>query len=152
GFPVMLLCLISVVLGGTRHPMGAVLGAAVAVCLPELFRGLQGGWLLAYAAATLAIVLWAPQGLAGLIDRPAPGALPVLPERLLPIGGPQRLMLDHVAKHFGGVEALADVSLSVRRGEVVGLVGPNGSGKTTLLNLISGIEAVDGGAITLDDK
>ena len=69
GFSVMLLCLTSVVLGGARHPMGAVLGAALAVCLPELFRDLQGAWLLAYAAATLAVVLWAPQGLAGLIDR-----------------------------------------------------------------------------------
>ncbi len=50
GFSVMVLCLTSVVLGGTRHPMGAVLGAALAVCLPELLRDLQGAWLLAYAA------------------------------------------------------------------------------------------------------
>ena len=75
GFPVMLLCLTSVVVGGARHPIGAVLGAAVAVCLPELFRGLQGSWLLAYAAATLAVVLWAPEGLAGLFT----GARPRLP-------------------------------------------------------------------------
>jgi branched-chain amino acid transport system permease protein len=50
GFPIMLICLTSVVLGGVRHPMGAVLGAAVAVGLPELFRDFAGGWLLAYAA------------------------------------------------------------------------------------------------------
>ena len=41
GFPVMVICLTSVVLGGVRHPLGAVLGAAVAICLPELFRGLE---------------------------------------------------------------------------------------------------------------
>ncbi len=52
GFPIMVLCLTSVVLGGARHPMGAVLGAVIAVCLPELLRDLQGAWLLAYAAAT----------------------------------------------------------------------------------------------------
>ncbi len=44
-------------------------GAALAVGLPELLRDLQGAWLLAYAVATLAVVLWAPEGLAGLIDR-----------------------------------------------------------------------------------
>ena len=81
GFPVMLLCLTSVVVGGVRHPMGAVLGAAVAVCLPELFRGLQGSWLLAYAAATLVVVLWAPNGLAGLLDRPRPRLPPMMPGR-----------------------------------------------------------------------
>ena len=43
-----------------------------------------------------------------------------------------------VAKHFGGVHALDDVTLDIRTGELVGLVGPNGSGKTTLVNLLSG--------------
>ena len=114
GFSVMLLCLTSVVLGGVRHPMGAVLGAALAVCLPELFRGLEAGWLLAYAAATLAVVLWAPQGLAGLIDRPKVPPVPVLPERFPPAQGARRLVLDRVTKRFGGIEALHDVSLDCR--------------------------------------
>ncbi|HET6483278.1 MAG TPA: branched-chain amino acid ABC transporter ATP-binding protein/permease [Actinoplanes sp.] len=43
-----------------------------------------------------------------------------------------------VAKHFGGVHALDDVTLDIREGELIGLVGPNGSGKTTLVNLLSG--------------
>lgn len=157
GFPVMVLCLTSVVLGGMRHPVGAVLGAALAVGLPELLRDLQGVWLLAYAVATLATVLWAPHGLAGLIDRwrgaapPAPLA-PALPDVLPLVTGPQRLVLVDVSKRFGGVEALAGVSLSVGRGEIVGLIGPNGSGKTTLLNVITGLEAADSGSIALDGK
>jgi branched-chain amino acid transport system permease protein len=150
GFPIMVVCLTSVVLGGVRHPMGAVLGAGLAVCLPELFRGLEGAWLLAYAAATLAVVLWAPQGLAGLIDRPPVRAVLALPEQFASVRGPQRLVLDHVTKRFGGVDALSDVSLTVERGEVVGLIGPNGSGKTTLLNVVSGLERADGGSIVLD--
>ena len=147
GSPVMLLCLTAVVVGGSRHPLGAVLGAAVAVLLPELFRGLQGSWLLAYAAATLAVVLWVPEGLAGLFTRKH--AVPI-PLPVSPVSGPRRLTLDRVGKRFGGVEALSDVSFAVDRGEVVGLIGPNGSGKTTLLNTISGLESADAGTITLD--
>jgi branched-chain amino acid transport system permease protein len=150
GLPIMLICLTSVVLGGVRHPMGAVLGAALAVCLPELLRGFADGWLLAYAAATLIVVRWAPQGLAGLIDRPVATATPVLPEHGAPVQEAQRLALDRVSKHFGGVEAILEVSLTVARGEIVGLIGPNGSGKTTLLNVIGGLERADSGTILLD--
>jgi branched-chain amino acid transport system permease protein len=157
GFPIMILCLTSVVLGGSRHPMGAVLGAALAVCLPELLRDLQGAWLLAYAAATLIVVRWAPEGLAALIDRwrgetRAVAPLPMLPDSLASSGGPRELVLEHVSKSFGGVAALSDVSFTIDRGEVVGLIGPNGSGKTTLLNVIGGLERADGGTIRLDTQ
>jgi ABC-type branched-subunit amino acid transport system ATPase component len=46
---------------------------------------------------------------------------------------------------------LDDVTISVERAEIVGLIGPNGSGKTTLLNVINGLERADQGTITLDD-
>src|SRR5476651_2531893 len=152
GFPIMLLCLTSVVLGGARHTMGAVLGAAIAVCLPELLRDLSGAWLLAYAVATLAVVLFAPQGIAGLID-PAPAPLPSqMPDRLMPSTSGRHLVLRGVGKSFGGVEALSGVSFAVERGEIVGLIGPNGSGKTTVLNVISGLERADSGTIELDGR
>jgi branched-chain amino acid transport system permease protein len=147
GFSVMLLCLTAVVVGGARHPLGAVLGAAVAVLLPELFRGLQGSWLLAYAAATLAVVLWAPEGLAGLFTRPR---TPSQSQPVAPVSDARWLAVAHVSKRFGGVEALSNVSFIVKRGEIVGLIGPNGSGKTTLLNTISGLERADTGSIALD--
>lgn len=156
GFPVMVLCLTSVVLGGARHPMGALLGAAIAVCLPELLRGFQDAWLLAYAVATLLVILWAPDGIAALVDR-LRGVHPIAPpptalaDRLPAAHGARRLRVDAVTKRFGGVEALAGLSLAVERGEIVGLIGANGSGKTTLLNVICGIDAADAGTIKLDD-
>ncbi len=50
-----------------------------------------------------------------------------------------------VAKHFGGVKALRDVSLSIRKGEIYGLIGPNGAGKTTFFNCMTGLYIPDGG-------
>jgi ABC-2 type transport system ATP-binding protein len=44
----------------------------------------------------------------------------------------------HLSKHFGSTRAVSDVSFSVRRGEVIGLLGPNGSGKTTILRVLAG--------------
>ena len=55
-----------------------------------------------------------------------------------------------VAKHFGGVKALQDVSLTIRKGEIYGLIGPNGAGKTTFFNCMTGLYVPDGGGFTFD--
>ena len=57
-----------------------------------------------------------------------------------------------VSKSFGGVKANVDISISVERGSIVGLIGPNGSGKTTLFNSIVGTHPIDKGSIKFDDK
>jgi len=61
------------------------------------------------------------------------------------------LRVDSIAKHFGGVQAVADVSLQVNAGEILGLIGPNGAGKTTTFNLISGRFPPSGGSVWLED-
>ena len=58
------------------------------------------------------------------------------------------LEVEHVSRHFGGVMAVDDVSLSLAEGEILGLIGPNGAGKSTLFNLLSGIVRPDRGRIT----
>ena len=60
------------------------------------------------------------------------------------------LELSGVARAFGGVQALADLSFAVERGAVAGLMGPNGAGKTTVINLITGLLTPDAGRIVLD--
>ncbi len=62
------------------------------------------------------------------------------------------LTLDHIAKRFGGVQAVSDVTFAVARGEIVALIGPNGAGKTTLFSLIAGFLAPDAGAIRFEDR
>jgi ABC-type branched-subunit amino acid transport system ATPase component len=57
-----------------------------------------------------------------------------------------------VEKRFGGVRALAGVSLSIERGEIVGLVGPNGSGKSTLIGVLCGVHAPTAGRVSLDGR
>lgn len=60
------------------------------------------------------------------------------------------LELKNVTKRFGGLVAVDDVSLEVRKGEMMALVGPNGAGKTTLFNLINGMFLADEGQIIFD--
>src|SRR5271155_2220906 len=60
-----------------------------------------------------------------------------------PAGGELLLAVSGVSKHFGGVRAVEDISLSVRRGGLTSIIGPNGAGKTSLLNIISGFYRPD---------
>ena len=67
---------------------------------------------------------------------------------------PDRAILEvsDVVKRFGGFRALDNLSFSIARGEILGLVGPNGSGKTTCINVISGLYAPDGGGVSFEGR
>ncbi len=55
-----------------------------------------------------------------------------------PIAARPALSIEHIAVHFGGLVAIADMNFVVNEGEVVSLIGPNGAGKTTAFNIITG--------------
>jgi ABC-2 type transport system ATP-binding protein len=62
------------------------------------------------------------------------------------------LSVADLTKRYGTLTALSDVSFSIRRGEVLGLIGPNGSGKTTLFECLGGVLPADSGAVYVDDR
>ena len=58
----------------------------------------------------------------------------------------------HISKHFGSIKAVDDVSLHIRKGEVICIIGPSGSGKSTLIRCLHGLEIPDSGELNVNGK
>ena len=160
-----ILFLLALLFGGEGRVAGPVVGSLALTLLPELLTGMADYRLIFYGGLLLLSIYWLPSGVVGAIARgrppgsmwaPAPGE--VGPEELGESGDRSKegdpakklLHVEEVGLSFGGVAALADVSLSVPSRGIHAVIGPNGAGKTTLLNVLSGFYAPDGGAIRLD--
>lgn len=65
---------------------------------------------------------------------------------------PSELRFNNIVKIFGGTKALKGVSMSVKEGEIVALLGENGAGKSTLIKVFGGIHSMDSGSITIDGQ
>ncbi len=149
-------------LGGAASPIGAVIGTSLLILIPEWLRflkSLPGLYLAIYGLFVILIVRFMPDGIWGFVQmlaggarRKAPAPLAVPPLRLEPAqaGGNYVLQVKGLRKYFGGLKAVDDVDINVRRGGVHALIGPNGSGKTTMLNVLSGLYKATGGQVLLD--
>ncbi|WP_205324806.1 ATP-binding cassette domain-containing protein [Glycomyces sp. YM15] len=148
--------LITAVLGGYLVFFGPILGSGFLTAVPEIQDavGLEAGWIhpLVTGLLLLAVILFLPGGLSTIFNRlrrvpaaPDPGRTP--PDGLdpLPDRGTEIARLRGLGKAYGAVQAVRDIDLEIRSGEVLGVIGPNGAGKTTLVNMISGLEAPTSG-------
>jgi lipopolysaccharide export system ATP-binding protein len=82
--------------------------------------------------------------------QPTPSSAETNPLRPRVVEGGKGLVVTRITKSFNKRPVVRSVSLSVKRGEVVGLLGPNGAGKTTCFYMITGLIPVDGGTIEVD--
>ena len=120
-------------------------------------------FLIVYGALLIVFLVTMPDGMAGFLrglpgvrslwrpsplpDVGGPVTLDSVITNRVPEGGRQRLELDDVKMHFGGVKAIDGVSMSVEPGQVHGLIGPNGSGKSTLVNVVTGVYTPTAGEV-----
>lgn len=172
GITIPLYVVLMSVLGGMRHWLGPAVGAVIIGASLFAFTGGASATVgrAAVALGLIAVILLLPEGVVPTLLRrfgalfrrsaaaaapratpPAAPAVPAAPRRepAAADSGPL-LVCDGVHRSFGGIHALRGVQLEVKRGEILGLVGPNGSGKTTLINVVSGHYPRDAGSIALD--
>ena len=159
-----------VVIGGMRSILGPALGAVFFILFRELFSIWTSNWLLWFGLIFVGFVIYSPDGLIGIWRtlmrrlRPAPEEGAAMSKRKIYEGLPLPAFLrpeslkgtvlevKSIAKHFGGIRAVNNASLTIGAGEIHALIGPNGAGKTTLFNLISGFYPTDAGTIRLNGR
>ncbi|SFL89222.1 branched-chain amino acid transport system permease protein [Bradyrhizobium sp. NFR13] len=149
-------------LGGVASPIGSAIGTGLLILIPEWLRFLKsvpGLYLAIYGLSVILIIRFMPDGIWGFVtaayDRMRSSkkvAVTSAPLQLRPAatGGDMVLEVTGLSKHFGGLKAVDQVDISVRRGGVHALIGPNGSGKTTTLNVLSGLYNATSGKVVLD--
>jgi branched-chain amino acid transport system permease protein len=184
-FPVSVMVLVMVVLGGIGSVPGVVLGALILQLLQSWFlqdltqwthalgRFVHSEWLqqlelvqgieLIFGVILVVMMLYRRGGLIPATRRtaalsmteqaaaaPSRGGIGISLSRLEKVEvsqGTPMLETAGLTKRFGGITAVRDVNLIIPSHTVVGLIGPNGSGKTTFFNVVTGLDAPDGGRV-----
>jgi branched-chain amino acid transport system permease protein len=154
-------------LGGRGTVVGPAIGAGFLTLLSQYAGGTLGGLgrgydYVVYGFAIMLAAVYEPRGLVGVIERvrrrPPSDRVP-LSVRTSPSAagdslrsrssGAPLLRAAGLSKRFGGLQALQDVDLEVRRGEIVGILGPNGAGKSTVFDCVTGFLPASAGRVML---
>ncbi len=162
------------IIGGIGTIYGPIIGAFLLTPIHEFLRAWLGGSLqglhfLIYAVVLIVVVILAPAGLIGWLRGQFERVSQLLPIFTFGSGAKKEvpgvplpkpavhpfqrsandvlLEINGLTKSFGGLTAVKNVDLCVKKSEIVGLVGPNGAGKTTIFNLICNIYPADSGKV-----
>lgn len=167
---VMLLIAVVGVKRGKTTPAKMVIPVAGTIALAGLSFWLKTmtDWRLSiFGLITLFVVYYLQDGIVGFVrnalnlkSRPTDdaesdtGQLPTISDALsvTEAGSGELLNATGVLMQFGGLKALNNVDLSIRRGTIHGLIGPNGSGKSTMMNVLTGIYVPTAGAIAFSGR
>ncbi len=169
---ISLLVVVIALIGGRATVWGPVLGALFIVLLNEYMRSWLGGTgsgadFILFGLLIVLVSIREPRGIVGLLrrrvpqpalpiqgaadDSPAASQDPARTPAARPVSGGDAVLRVHgVHKRFGGVHAVRDATLEVRRGEILGLIGPNGAGKSTLFECVTGFLRPEAGDTRLD--
>jgi len=149
-FGALVVAMTMVIIGGWKSSFGTLAGAIIFTWLPSQLGPFATWQTVIYSALVFLAAVLVPTGAAGVFvtlrgllrsRRPTPDVEPVPARESAPephgvpperTDGPL-LEVSRLAVHYGGVKAVDDISFTVDRGEIFGLLGPNGSGKSTLL-------------------
>ena len=165
---------IMAILGGVGTIAGPILGAVILVPLQEFLRGylagqLYGLHLFVYGSLLIIVVTFLPNGVFEWLKRYStrfrgvPSRSPAAPRGVAAAENAPRTWVRvnraegadgeiilrgaKLCKSFGGLRAVRDLDVEVKRGSITGIIGPNGAGKTTFFNTISGFYSADSGTV-----
>lgn len=162
------------ILGGNRHWLGPAVGAVLITCLLYYFTSGDSAVLgrAMVGLILVVVILFLPAGVFGLVSgwrynkrvraaaigKPQPHANQAPANSVIRLSprsnGKAEVLLQvrGLSKSFKGVQALNNVSLEVRKSEILGLIGPNGSGKSTFINVVSGHYKPSAGEILFEGR
>jgi len=159
-----------VIIGGMRNFLGPALGALFFIIFRDFLSGLTPHWLMYFGVLFVTFIMVSPTGLVGLYERLT---APFRPKQVLDAAMASRktgkttlpdflkvaendtgahLKVEGIAKRFGNLKAVDDMSLALEGRELHAVIGPNGAGKTTAFNLVSGLHLPDGGSVKLGGR
>ncbi len=158
--------LIALIVGGVQSILGNILGASVMVIFPDLFSNFNDYRLIIFGLSLLMVLFFMPKGLAGFVNLvkkrfatkqdshhaealSKKAAEVVLFDYTNAKENHTAVQITDLTMRFGGLVAVNELNMSIKKGTVHGLIGPNGSGKSTTVNLLTGIYAPAGGAVSL---
>lgn len=161
GFYLTILVLLMVVIGGTGTLSGPAIGVVVVMIIPEFFNASPDLKQIVFGGLLIVLTQILPGGIVGRVkkrfraiddnrhirdigDRP-----PISFEKYrVDEEGPENILeVKNLTRRFGGLTAVGNLDITVKRGTVHSLIGPNGAGKTTTVNMITGIDKPTEGSV-----